>query len=29
MLFAVAVGVLFAGLGAGRDAYVTPERRSS
>jgi CP family cyanate transporter-like MFS transporter len=28
-LFAAAVGVLFAGLGAGRDAYVTPERRSS
>jgi CP family cyanate transporter-like MFS transporter len=28
-LFAVAVGVLFAGLGAGRDAYVTPKRRSS
>jgi CP family cyanate transporter-like MFS transporter len=28
-LFAVAVGLLFAGLGAGRDAYVTPERRSS
>ncbi|MGI9047873.1 MAG: CynX/NimT family MFS transporter [Rubrobacteraceae bacterium] len=29
LLFAVAVGLLFAGLGAGRDAYVTPERRSS
>lgn len=29
LLFAVAVGLLFAGLWAGRDAYVTPERRSS
>ena len=29
LLFAVAMGLLFAGLGAGRDAYVTPERRPS
>ena len=29
LLFAVAVGLLFAGLGAGRDAYVTTERRLS
>ena len=27
LLFAVTVALLFAGLGAGRDAYVTPERR--
>lgn len=29
LLFAVAMGLLFAGLGAGRDAHVTPERRPS
>ena len=29
LLFAVTVALLFAGLGAGRDAYVTPERRPS
>ena len=29
LLFAVAVALLFAGLGAGRDAYITPERRPS
>ena len=29
LLFAVTVALLFAGLGAGRDAYVTSERRTS
>ena len=29
LLFAVAVGLLFAGVGAGRACYVTPERRPS
>jgi CP family cyanate transporter-like MFS transporter len=28
LLFAVVIGQLFAGLGAGRDAYVTPKRQS-